>query len=196
MNSFPFILHPSSFIPFDEPCFEETRDMSRMKHYAEQVSIDDDDEFERCSECESPNPIPCDLCGKCGMCCKCIVDEEKPCFEETRDMSRMKHYAEQVSIDMGLGGELTDEVLAEADRRLHRLEPEPVYTIFQVFASLPLCETVSVAGLVQTMPQLAPDLYEIREAGVVIATGERRDDGDWRIEFMSGVILGPGCMIV
>jgi hypothetical protein len=37
-------------------------------------------------------------------------------------MSRMKHYAEQVSIDMGLGGELTDEVLAEADRRLKQRE--------------------------------------------------------------------------
>jgi hypothetical protein len=35
----------------------------------------------------------------------------------------MKHYAECISIEMGHGGELTDEVLREADRRLHRLEP-------------------------------------------------------------------------
>jgi hypothetical protein len=37
-------------------------------------------------------------------------------------MSRMKYYAEQVSIDMGLGGELTEEVLREASRRLKQQE--------------------------------------------------------------------------
>jgi hypothetical protein len=39
-------------------------------------------------------------------------------------MSRMKYYAEEVSIDMGLGGELTDEVLAEAGRRLKIFDKE------------------------------------------------------------------------
>jgi hypothetical protein len=41
----------------------------------------------------------------------------------------------------------------------------------------------------QTFPQLAPDLYEILEARILVAIGERRDNGDWRIEFTSGVIL-------
>ena len=33
-------------------------------------------------------------------------------------MSAMKRYAEEVSVDMGFGGEINDEVLAEAQRRL------------------------------------------------------------------------------
>jgi ribosome-binding protein aMBF1 (putative translation factor) len=33
-------------------------------------------------------------------------------------MAEMKRYAEQVSIDMGLGGEITGAVLIEADKRL------------------------------------------------------------------------------
>lgn len=33
-------------------------------------------------------------------------------------MSHMKHFAEEVSVSMGLGGEITPEVLAEADRRM------------------------------------------------------------------------------
>jgi hypothetical protein len=37
-------------------------------------------------------------------------------------MGQMKRHAELVSIEMGLGGEITDEVMAEADRRLKRRE--------------------------------------------------------------------------
>jgi len=33
-------------------------------------------------------------------------------------MSYMKRYAEEVSVSMGFGGEINDEVLAEAQRRL------------------------------------------------------------------------------
>jgi hypothetical protein len=73
---------------------------------------------------------------------------------------------------------------------------DPVYTIFQAFASLPFAETIGVTGLMQTFAQLAPDLYEIREAGNVVATGERREDGSWRVEFTSGAILAPGCIVV
>jgi hypothetical protein len=75
-------------------------------------------------------------------------------------------------------------------------DPKSVYTIYQAFASSPLAETVGITGLMRTMPQLAPDLYEIHERGDVIALGERRDNGDWRVEFTSGLILSAGCMIV
>lgn len=39
-------------------------------------------------------------------------------------MSAMKRYAEQVSVEMGFGGEINDEVLAEAQRRLDETEVE------------------------------------------------------------------------
>jgi hypothetical protein len=73
---------------------------------------------------------------------------------------------------------------------------EPVYTIYRAFASLPLCETIGVTGLMRTMAQLAPDLYQILEEGLVVANGERREDGTWQVEFTSGVILAPGCVVV
>ncbi len=38
--------------------------------------------------------------------------------EKGKAMSYMKRFAEEVSISMGLGGEINDEVLAEAQRRL------------------------------------------------------------------------------
>lgn len=37
-------------------------------------------------------------------------------------MSAMKAFAEDISEEMGLGGEITDEVLEEADKRLKSLE--------------------------------------------------------------------------
>jgi hypothetical protein len=75
-------------------------------------------------------------------------------------------------------------------------DPEPVYTIYQAFASLPVAETIGAAGLMETFPRLAPDLYEIRERGRVVATGGRWACGDWKVEFLTGVVLSPGCMIV
>jgi len=47
--------------------------------------------------------------------------QELPAIETWKEgdtMSCMKRYAENVSVEMGCGGELTDEVLSEADRRL------------------------------------------------------------------------------
>ena len=35
-------------------------------------------------------------------------------------MGAIKRFAEEVSVDMGLGGEINEEVLAEAQRRLDR----------------------------------------------------------------------------
>jgi hypothetical protein len=75
-------------------------------------------------------------------------------------------------------------------------DPEPVFSIYQVFESRPLCETIGVTGLMETMGQLAPNLYEIRRRGRVVATGWHLSDGYWSVEFFSGVILAPGCMIV
>ncbi len=37
-------------------------------------------------------------------------------------MGAMKRFAEDVSVDMGLDGELNDDVLAEAQRRLDEVE--------------------------------------------------------------------------
>lgn len=37
-------------------------------------------------------------------------------------MSAMKRYAEEVSVEMGFGGEINDEVLEEAQRRLDEVE--------------------------------------------------------------------------
>lgn len=39
-------------------------------------------------------------------------------------MGAMKRYAEQVSVELGYDGELNDEVLQEAQRRLDKLEGE------------------------------------------------------------------------
>lgn len=40
-------------------------------------------------------------------------------------MSAMKRFAENVSVEMGFDGELNDEVLAEADRRLKSHNQSP-----------------------------------------------------------------------
>ena len=40
-------------------------------------------------------------------------------------MSYMKRYAMDVSIDMGLGGEITEEVLIEAQRRMDKAAQKP-----------------------------------------------------------------------
>jgi hypothetical protein len=85
---------------------------------------------------------------------------------------------------------------AEMDAAAEVEMNQPIYTIYSAFASLPLCETRGTTGLMHTFAQLEPDLYEIREHGDIVATGERHDDGTWQVEFLSGVTLGPGYVVV
>lgn len=47
----------------------------------------------------------------------------------------MKRFVEEVSVDMGLGGEISDEVLAEAQRRLARPPEERVLSAAKELAA-------------------------------------------------------------
>jgi len=45
-------------------------------------------------------------------------------------MSAIKRFAEEVSVSMGLGGEITEEVLEEAERRMRKLSKDPLVRKF------------------------------------------------------------------
>lgn len=83
---------------------------------------------------------------------------------------------------------LADPETLDDDEPEPKPEPEPVYSIAIAFSD-PLCETRGILGLIQTMPQLAPELYQVRERGHIVADAKRNANGSWLVEFKNGLTL-------
>lgn len=73
---------------------------------------------------------------------------------------------------------------------------EPTYTIALAFAAKPIAVTRGIHGLMETMPQLEPNIYNIWERGRIVANALRRSDGGWLVEFDNGMRLSPGCIVI
>lgn len=72
----------------------------------------------------------------------------------------------------------------------------PIYTLRHAFEAEPLCSVFGFDGLRQTVPQLEPGLYMIRDGWCEVGLAERHANGHWLIDMHDGTKAGPGFVIV
>jgi hypothetical protein len=64
---------------------------------------------------------------------------------------------------------------------------DPIYTLRRAFEPEPLCSVFGFDGLRQTIAQMAPGLYMIRDGDAEAGVAERHTNGHFFIEIASGL---------
>lgn len=72
----------------------------------------------------------------------------------------------------------------------------PIYTLRLAFEAAPLCSCFGIDGLLATVPQLEPNLYQILIDHGAVGAAARQESGNWWIDMVDGLKAEPGQYIV
>jgi hypothetical protein len=73
---------------------------------------------------------------------------------------------------------------------------DPIYILRHAFETESLCSVFGFDGLRETLPQLDPGLYMIRDGRSDVGLAERHSNGHWFIDMYNGIKAEPGAIIV